>query len=402
MKPGSIRELSDTDRSIFVVDPYLATGALDPAVAVAAAAEHASDVDAKARFPEEAVAAMRDAGLLSASLPTELGGRDASIAELAAVARQLGAACSSAGMVFAMHHTQALSLRYHAHSGPIADVTRHIAETEALLASSTTEITTGGDTGSSTCSVVPEGDQVQLDKNAPVISYGAFADYICTTARRSPDAQPTDQVLVVCPQADTTLSQTSQWDTLGFRGTCSPGFLLSTRTAATNVVPVSYSLISGHTMLPSSHTLWASVWLGIADAAIAKARDAVRSAARRSGGSTTPQAAKFADLLVIHQRFESAVAAEIARYGAFLATGDDEPTIGFTIAMNNLKLDASTTVVEVVAGALAICGINGYREDHAASMGRLLRDAYGPQVMVSNDRIRANNAQLVLAYRPSR
>lgn len=370
------------------------------AATVAVAAENAADVDAKGRFPQEAVDAMRDAGLLSASLPTELGGRDATITELGAVARALGAACSSAGMIFAMHHTQALSLRFHAKSGSIADVTRQIAESEALLASSTTEITTGGDTGSSTCAVVPDGDQVVLEKNAPVISYGAYADYICTTARRSPDAQPTDQVLVVCSRADTELTQTSQWDTLGFRGTCSPGFQLATRTAPTNVVPVSYSLISAHTMLPSSHTLWASVWLGMADAAIAKCRAQVRSAARRSNGAPTPQAAKLADLLVIHQRFESVVATEIARYEEFLASGNDEPTIGFAIAMNNLKLDASLTVVEVVAGALAICGINGYREDHAASMGRLLRDSYGPQVMVSNDRIRANNAQLVLAYRP--
>ena len=30
---------------------------------------------------------------------------------------------------------------------------------------------------------------------------------------------------------------------------------------------------------------------------------------------------------------------------------------------------------------------------------RLLRDAFGPQLMVSNDRIRANNAQLAFAYR---
>lgn len=385
-----------------MADPTPASGGLDHSNAVAAAAENAADVDSRARFPREAVEAMRAAGLLSASLPKGLGGRDASISELAVVARALGAACSSAAMVFAMHHTQALSLRFHADSGPIAELTRHIAETEALLASSTTEITTGGDTGSSTCAVVPDGERVVLEKNAPVISYGSYADYICTTARRLPDSQPTDQVLVVCPRADTELTQTSEWDTLGFRGTCSPGFQLVTRTAATNVVPVAYSSISAHTMLPSSHTLWASAWLGIADAAVAKARSQVRAAARRSGGAPTPQAAKFADLLVVHQRFESAVAAEIDRYEDFLASGDDEPTIGFAIAMNNLKLDTSMAVVDVVAGALAICGINGYREDHAASMGRLLRDAYGPQVMVSNDRIRANNAQLVLAYRPGR
>jgi acyl-CoA dehydrogenase len=374
-------------------------GGLDAAAATAAAAAAAADVDRAARFPHEAVDEMRAAGLLSASLPVELGGRSASVTELARVARQLGAACSSAAMVFAMHHTQALSLRFHGAEGAAADLTREVARAEALLASSTTEITTGGDMGSSTCAVVHDGERVVLEKNAPVISYGAHADYICTTARRSGDSPATDQVLVVCPRADTELEQTSEWDTLGFRGTCSPGFILKAVTARTNVLPVDFATISAHTMLPAAHTLWASAWLGIADAAVAKCRTAVRAAARRSPGGPTPQAARFADLLVIHQRFESSVTGELRRYENFLASGAVEPTIGFAIAMNNLKLDASLAVVDVVAGALGLCGINGYREDHAAAMGRLLRDAYGPQVMVSNDRIRANNSKLVLAYR---
>lgn len=375
---------------------------LDATESVRQAAANADDVDRQARFPREAVDAMRADGLLSASLPVRLGGRGASITELAAVSRQLGAACSSAAMVFAMHHTQALSLRFHATTGVAAELTSEIARSEALLASATTEITTGGNTGSSTCAVLADGNQVVLTKNAPVISYGAYADYICATARRSPDSPPTDQVLVVCPRGDTELKQTSEWDTLGFRGTCSPGFRLHARTAATNVLPVGYSTILGHTMLPSSHTLWASVWLGIADAAVEKARVQVRSATRKALGAVTPQATKFADLLVLHQEFESSVSSEISHYERFVASGEAEPTMGFALAMNNLKLSSSEAVVGVVAAALGLCGINGYREDHPASLGRLLRDAYGPQVMVSNERIRANNAKLVLAYRGQR
>jgi acyl-CoA dehydrogenase len=45
---------------------------------------------------------------------------------------------------------------------------------------------------------------------------------------------------------------------------------------------------------------------------------------------------------------------------------------------------------------LLICGIAGYREDTPYRMGRLLRDAHGGAVMVNNDRIIANNAQLLL------
>jgi acyl-CoA dehydrogenase len=363
------------------------------------AAEAADSVDRESRFPAEAVSALKEARFLSCSLPASCGGGDYGITQLAEIARALGAACSSAGMVFAMHHTQALSLARHGSSGAVAQVTATIAANESLLASATTEITTGGDVGSSTCAIVIDGDEVSLEKNAPVISYGMYADYICATARRGPESAKSDQVLLVCPTSDTTLEQTSTWDVLGFRGTCSPGFLLSCRTSRSHVVPVDYATIVSATMLPASHSLWASVWLGIADAAVRKARIAVRQAARKAGGKPVPQAGNLAELTELHQRFESTVAQGVARFADFAASGSAEPTIGFTIAMNNLKLAASTEVLDVVIAALKIVGLNGYREDHPLSLGRQLRDAFAPQLMVSNDRIRQNNAQLVLAYR---
>ena len=368
-------------------------------LAVKAAAESADDVDRKSRFPSEAIDALKDAKLLSCSLPRKLGGESYGIAQLAAIARALGSGCSSAATVFAMHHIQAMSLTRHGQSGPTAELIAKIAAEESLLASATTEITTGGDVRSSTCAIVIDGDNVFLEKNAPVISYAEDADYIFTTARRGPDSPPTDQVLLVCPMADTTLEKTTSWDVMGFRGTCSPGYILTTRTSRANLIPAEYATISGATMLPVSHTLWSSVWLGIADAALSKARNATRQAVRKAGGKPIPQAAKLAELTLVHQNFESMVTREVLRFGEFADSGKNEPTIAFTIAMNNLKLASSLAVVEVAVGALQLIGISGYREDHPNSMSRLIRDCFAPQLMVSNDRIRANNAQLALAHR---
>lgn len=370
---------------------------LADAVRVAAAA--ADDVDRKARFPVEAIDAVKQAKLLSCGLPQELGGRGYRVSDLAAIARALGAACSAAGMVFAMHQTQALVLAKYARHGSAADVARAITANESLVASATTENTTGGDIGASTCAIVTDGSMVRLEKNAPVISYAEYADYIGVTARRNPDAAKSDQVLLMCPTDDMTLERTSTWDTMGFRGTCSPGYRLSAYTSVANVVPADYASILATTMLPASHTLWAAVWLGIADAAYAKARATVRQAARKAPDKTVPQATLLADLTVVHQRFESMVLHEVRRYQALVESGAAEATISFTVAMNNLKIAASTAVIEVVTESLKIVGLNGYREDHALTMGRLLRDAFGPQLMVSNERIRLNNANLVLAYR---
>ena len=88
------------------------------ASAAEVAARHADEVDAGARFPSEALAALAEARLLGASVPVELGGEGLALTALVAVAALLGAACSSTGMVFAMHHSQVLSLTRHLGGSP--------------------------------------------------------------------------------------------------------------------------------------------------------------------------------------------------------------------------------------------------------------------------------------------
>jgi acyl-CoA dehydrogenase len=75
---------------------------------------------------------------------------------------------------------------------------------------------------------------------------------------------------------------------------------------------------------------------------------------------------------------------------------DQLTSMSFAIAMNSLKVSASTMVVDIVQRALTICGMAGYREDSPYSMGRLLRDAHGAALMINNDRILGHNAQMLL------
>src|SRR5690606_11426685 len=163
---------------------------------------------------------------------------------------------------------------------------------------------------------------------------------------------------------------------LGLRGTCSPGFVLTATTSADLVVGTAYAEISSRTMLPVSHGVWSAVWLGIADAAMEKARSFVRSAARRSPGVTPPGALRLAEAAAVHQQFSDLVAASAARFDAAASAQEESMSgMGFSLAMNNLKVTASTLVVDLVNRAMLICGIAGYREDSQYSLGRHLRDA---------------------------
>jgi len=84
-------------------------------IAAEVAAKHAADVDADARFPREAFAALKAAKLLSAAVPRSHGGHGAGMLELGRQCAALAQGCGSAAMVLAMHHIQVACLaRRHA------------------------------------------------------------------------------------------------------------------------------------------------------------------------------------------------------------------------------------------------------------------------------------------------
>lgn len=79
--------------------------ALTEAVAhvTAIAAEHAGDVDRRARFPQEVVRALGDTGLLGLTVPTAHGGLGAGAAATSTAIMALAEQCASSGMIFTMH-----------------------------------------------------------------------------------------------------------------------------------------------------------------------------------------------------------------------------------------------------------------------------------------------------------
>ena len=361
------------------------------------AAPAADAVDRDARFPVEAFDALRDERLLSALVPPELGGSGATVSDVARMTRALGVHCSSTALIFAMHHAQVACLVRHGLNDLLRNFLVELCDAQSLLGSATAEDGVGGDLRTSLCAVQRTSSRFSLEKRAPVISYGVYADAILVTARRSPESAPGDQVLVLCRPPDLTLEQVSEWDTLGFRGTCSPGFRLRAEGDSQQILPAPFSQIAATTMVPVDHVLWSSAWLGIATAAVDRARRCMRASARKQPGVTPPGAIRLAELSALHQQMTELVAGLARRYEASHDNADALSTMGFAVAMNNLKVSASTMVIDIVGRALAICGIDAYRLDTPNSMGRLLRDAYGAALMVSNDRLVGSNAQMLLA-----
>ena len=360
--------------------------------AAAAAAAHADAVDREARFPAEAFAAARSERLLSLLVPVELGGEGAGISDVVDVCYALGRACASSGMVFAMHQIMVAILVRHARGSAWHQrMLRRLAAEQLLLASSTTEGTGGGDLRASACAVRVTGGRMSLEKNATVMSYGAEADAILTTARRSPEGAPSDQVLVALLKEDCRLERISGWDALGMRGTCSAGFALVGSGDPEQVLPTPYQEIHARSMLPIAHLTWSGVWSGVAAGAVERARAFLRNA-RRGGGQAPPGAAHLTRATASLQMLRALVTASLQRYEAVADRPEELESLAFQTAMNLLKVNASETALATVMSALQACGLAGYRNDGEFSISRPLRDILSASIMINNDRILANAA----------
>ncbi|MGF6967353.1 acyl-CoA dehydrogenase [Paraburkholderia sp. WC7.3g] len=376
----------------------------------AIAAQHADAVDREARFPVEAFDALKGERLLSAMVPTAYGGAGLSLAEIGAICETLAQGCASTAMIYAMHQIQVACIDSHrGASAWQARLLAQLAEQQWLLASATSEETIGGNMRTSACSVELDGARFRIEKLAPTISYGAHADGILVTARRTADAAASDQLLIVALRADTQLERRGDWDAMGMRGTCSEGFRLVATGLAEQILATPFADIADQTMLPVSHTLWASVWTGIAIDAVNRAKAFFRAQARAKPGTMPPAGLRLAEAVGLLQMMQArlsvaldaARAAHQARNGATPADAPLAAMLGFASDMNTLKTSISATALQVVQQVLMICGMAGYKNGTPYSVGRHLRDLHSAPLMINNDRIAQNIASLLLAQRPA-
>ncbi|MDX7954011.1 acyl-CoA/acyl-ACP dehydrogenase [Lichenihabitans sp. Uapishka_5] len=357
-----------------------------------------AQVDRDGAFPAHTVAALRRERLLGLMVPERFGGSGADLRTVTDLCASLAGACGSSAMIYAMHQIKLSSLVMH---GQTSDwhcaLLRDVAAQQLLIASSTTEAGIGGDLRTSLCAVERDGDRFHFRKEASVISYGRQADVILVTARRSPDAAGSDQVLVALRRADYQLEQRGDWDTLGMRGTCSEGFLLTATGSVEQILPKPFHEIAAQSMLATSHLLWGSVWFGIAADAARRAQVAVKAAMRKAPntGAPPPGGLRLAGAMRKLGELKTALEAGLDRYAAALRDEDALRSLGFAVEMNNLKLTCSTLAVEIANEALLVTGLAGYKNNTPVSVGRHLRDLLSAPLMIGNDRILANTANLL-------
>ena len=148
-----------------------------------------------------------------------------------------------------------------------------------------------------------------------------------------------------------------EWDTLGFRGTCSPGFVLRATGDVRSVLDEPYADISTGTMLPDCpspvvrRSGSASPRRPSNGPQVRPGRGPAQARDTPTGRPPPGRAGRRAPAVHRH----GAVVAGPLRGGRH---GPDRlSAIGFAVGMNALKVSASTLVVDIVRECMLICGM---------------------------------------------
>ncbi|QGG95427.1 acyl-CoA dehydrogenase family protein [Actinomarinicola tropica] len=312
-------------------------------------AAHAAVHDEDGTFVEESVSALRRSGLLALAVPTELGGLGATVAEVAAVQRELARHCGSTALATAMHQHVTCFTAWRWRRGlPGAEATlRRVAEEGILLVS-----TGGADL------THPRGEARRVDGGYLVSGRKIFASQSSVGTAMStmfavddPDAGRRVLNMSV-PLAAEGVSVLDNWDSLGMRGTASNDVVLEDVFVPDERVLADrpHGVVDPplQVILSIAIPIISAVYLGVAEAAERAAIEAVTSTPR----ADDPFVQRQVGLMAHHLR-----TATWALDGALGAVGDDPaPSVDVLDAVMVAKRTVAEAAVAVCDLAMDVAG----------------------------------------------
>ncbi|MFI6326554.1 acyl-CoA dehydrogenase family protein [Nonomuraea sp. NPDC050556] len=354
-------------------------------------AKHAAAVDRESAFPQDSVAALRSGGLMGLLVPTAFGGLGGGPADLVAVAQQLSSACLSTALIWAMHCQQTAVLVRHADSALAAALLPRIARGELYLGSITTEPGKGGHLLTGVAALAEQDEMLAFQRQAPVVTGGAYADGFLITMRASEDARDNQLTLVYADRDQLVLTPRSSWDAMGMRGTASIGLDLAGSVPAAQAVGESggFRTAAVETMAPYGHLGWAACWLGAASGALHAFVGLVRS-------SRAPSMDLQSDL--VRERL-ARIRMDLEVASAYLHRVCDEVTASWAagrsldnpvtqIHLNTLKVVVAEHAFSAVNRLVQLAGMSlGYRKDAAIPLERVFRDLRSASLNYADDRL---------------
>jgi alkylation response protein AidB-like acyl-CoA dehydrogenase len=184
---------------------------------------NARQVDREGSFPLDSMEAVRTAGLLGLLVSREYGGLESDPRTYCEVFMELGKACPSTAMIFAMHCGVVRNVELYAGEATKRRFLPPMTSGELLVCSARNEPTasaTQGYVGSLRESLTPQPAGGYRFTTTKFFASGSTgADYICALGRVVSAPPGRDELWVLVPRTDPGVEIVEDWDTLGMRGT---------------------------------------------------------------------------------------------------------------------------------------------------------------------------------------
>ncbi len=325
----------------------------------------AADADADDRFVAENYALLRDAGLIEAGVPRELGGGGAEVRDLAEMLRILATGCGSTALAFSMHTHQVAIPAWRWHHQKVAStepLLRRIASERIILLSS------GGSdwiAGSGTARKVEGGYRISGRKG---FTSGALAgDVLMTGAIYEEDGQKF-VLHFGAPMKAAEVRVTDTWHTMGMRGTGSHDVILDDLFVPDAAVALKRKAGEWHPLFQiiatTAFPLVYAVYLGVAESA----RDVALSLARKRPACS--------DLRNLAGRMDTALRAAQLAHGAMVAAVERNAPSAETVNEVMIgKVLVAQNAIHTVELAMELAGGAGFYR--AAGLERCFRDIQG-------------------------
>lgn len=364
---------------------------------LAVAVEHVARTDEDAAFPVEALEEMRRTRLLGLLIPAKYGGLDGDVGDMIRVSVALGRTDMSLAMIFAMHCQQVAAVVRHGRPGLRERLLPQIAEGRFYLASVTTESAKGGHLLSSEAALRAADGELLVDRFAPIVTGGQYADGFLVTMLAPDAASPTEVSLVYADRDQLTIEPAGGWDPLGMRASHSTPLRLTGRVPADQVIGEDggFRAIATATFAPLAHLGWSAAWLGTAAGALSRVLRMLRSPVGRSRADLDSELL-LTRLSRARQRLET-VHALLERTRQTVVGTPDLSRPSVQLQLNSLKITAAEECYRAVDDLVDAVGMrHGYLKGSPTRLEHALRDLRSAALNYSNDRLHLVDGKLAL------
>lgn len=358
-------------------------------------------VDQNNVFPLKGLKILKESNFMSLIIPEAYGGLSQGIKMASEVAQILASGCLSTSVIWGMHCQQVMALVNHAQPDIKEKLLNEITKNKIYIASVTSEYKKGGYllTSNSPLSWVSQ-DSFFLNREAPTVTGGAYADAYLITVKKEEHCLDSDVALIYATKEELEIQQKSRWDSMGMRGTQSASMTINGILNNSSLITEdNFEEVAQNSLIPMAHIMWVSSWLGAAKNAFKQQVKVIRKSKYTKKYNFDIIMYRLSKIRLLLDTVDVYLDTVINKYEYYYQNKQVKKLKSnkFNIHLNNLKILGSENLFKAVNELIEIAGIyHGYMKNHDTTLERTFRDLRSASLMYHNDRLKITNGKLAL------